>query len=116
MNALRNKVQLIGNLGMDPEVTNFETGNSLVKFSLATSEFYKDKEGNLNKNTQWHNLVAWNGMAKNIGKLLRKGSEVAVEGRLNHRQYIDKDGNKKYITEIVVNDFVMLGKKKEEKN
>lgn len=112
MNNLRNKVQLIGNLGNTPEVINLETGKKLAKFSIATNESYKNTKGEQIKDTQWHNIIAWGKTADIIEKYLEKGSEVAVEGKLVNRSYDDKDGNKRYITEIVVNELLMLGGKK----
>ena len=108
MNTLRNKVQLIGNLGKDPETTELKEGKKLCRFSIATNESYKNASGERVTETQWHNLIAWNKTAEFVGKFLRKGSQVAVEGKLMNRSYNDKQGIKKYITEIVVNDFVML--------
>lgn len=112
MNNLRNKVQLIGHLGNDPEIKELDGGKTVAKFSMATSEFYKNKSGEKVTETQWHNIVAWNGTAKIIEKLLKKGNEVAIEGKLTSRSWDDKDGNKKYITEIVANE-VLLFKSKE---
>jgi single-strand DNA-binding protein len=111
MNALRNKVQLIGNLGMDPEVKLVSNGRKLAKMAIATSESYKNKEGELIKETQWHNLVAWGKTAEIIEKYLKKGNEIAIEGKLITRNYIDKDGVKRYITEIEVSELLMLGGK-----
>lgn len=108
MNTLRNKVQLIGNLGANPEIRSFDNGKTVARFSLATSDSYQDANGKKISETQWHNLVAWGGLAKIIEKYLTKGSEVAVEGKLTHRTYEDKDGNKKYFTEVVLHDMVML--------
>ena len=108
MNTLRNKVQLIGNLGANPEIRSFENGKTVARFSLATTDSYQDTNGKKISETQWHNLVAWGGLAKIIEKYLTKGSEVAVEGKLTHRTYEDKDGNKKYFTEVVLHDMVML--------
>jgi single-strand DNA-binding protein len=108
MNTLRNKVQLIGNLGANPEIRSFDNGKTVARFSLATTDSYQDATGKKISETQWHNLVAWGGLAKIIEKYLTKGSEVAVEGKLTHRTYEDKDGNKKYFTEIVLHDMVML--------
>ena len=108
MNTLRNKVQLIGNLGTNPEIRSFDNGKTVARFSLATTDSYQDATGKKISETQWHNLVAWGGLAKIIEKYLTKGSEVAVEGKLTHRTYEDKDGNKKYFTEIVLHDMVML--------
>ena len=112
MNALRNKVQLIGNLGDNPKITTFESGKKIANFTIATNENYKNANGEKMTETQWHNLVAWNKTAEIIEKYLVKGSEVAIEGKLTSRSYDDKDGNKKYITEVVVNELLMLGKNK----
>ncbi len=108
---MRNKVQLIGNLGMDPEVKTLESGKQMVRFSLATNETYKNAKGERVTETQWHNLIAWGKTADLAGNYLKKGSEVAVEGKLVNRTYNDKEGTKKFITEIVVNEFLMLGSK-----
>jgi len=111
MNNLKNKVQLIGNLGMNPEIKTLESGKKLAKLSIATNEQYKNVKGEKIEDTQWHNLVAWGKTADIIEKYLQKGNEVAIEGKLNNRSYDDKDGNKRYITEIVVNELLMLGSK-----
>ncbi len=111
MNALRNKVQLIGNLGNNPEVITLDSGKKLAKFSIATNETYKNGQGEKVTDTQWHNVVAWNKTAEIIEKYVSKGSEIAVEGKLVTRSYEDKEGIKKYITEIVVNELLMLGGK-----
>ncbi|MBN2275733.1 MAG: single-stranded DNA-binding protein [Bacteroidales bacterium] len=108
MNTMRNKVQLIGNLGGNPEIRSFENGKSVARFSLATTDSYTDANGKRISETQWHNLVAWGGLAKIAERFLVKGSEVAVEGKLIHRTYEGKDGNKKYYTEVVLHDIVML--------
>ena len=110
MNTLRNKVQLIGNLGNDPEIINLESGRTLAKFAIATNESYKNAEGEKVTDTQWHNVVAWGKTAQIIEKYLSKGKEVAIEGKLTSRSYEDKDGNKRYVTEIVVNELLMLSK------
>ena len=111
MNALRNKVQLIGNLGMNPEIKTLDGGKKLAKMSIATNESYKNAKGELVKETQWHNLIAWGKTADIIEKYLKKGSEVAVEGKLINRNYTDKEGVKRYITEIQVSEMLMLGGK-----
>ncbi len=111
MNSLRNKVVLIGNLGQDPEIRTFENGKAVARFSLATTDSYRDAEGKKITETQWHNLIAWGNMAKTIQKYLVKGSEVAVEGKLTHRSYEDKEGKKRYLTEVVLTDMVMLRSK-----
>jgi single-strand DNA-binding protein len=106
-----NKVILIGHLGKDPEMQTFEGGNMLCKFSLATSEVFKDKAGNKQEKTEWHNIVIWGALADVAQKYLRKGAPVYLEGKINNRSYDDKDGNKKYITEIRVENMQMLGGK-----
>jgi single-strand DNA-binding protein len=112
MNGLRNKVTLIGNLGMDPEVKQTESGYKLVKVSIATNETYKNAKGEKVDETMWHNLIAWGKTAEIMGKYLKKGSEVVVDGKLINSNYTDKAGVKKYVTEVQVNDFVMVGSKK----
>ena len=109
MSSLKNKVQLIGNLGQDVEIVNLESGKKLAKFSIATNEVYKNQQGEKVTNTDWHNLIAWGKTAELAEKLLVKGSEVAIEGKLTSRSYEDKDGVKRYITEVVVNEFLLLG-------
>ena len=108
---MRNKVQLIGRLGNDPEVKTLNKGTKLAKLSLATNEMYKNSAGEKVKETQWHNLIAWNRTAEVAEKFLKKGAEVAIEGKLVSRTYNDKEGNKRYVTEIVVNELLMLGAK-----
>ena len=108
MNTLRNKVQLIGHLGNNPEIISLENGKKIAKFSLATNDSYKNAQGEKVTNTEWHNLVAWNKTAEIIENYLEKGKEIAIEGKLTTRSYDDKDGNKKYITEGVVNELLML--------
>jgi len=109
MQNLKNKVYLIGNLGMDPEVKKLENGGSLAKFSLATSDSYKNKDGEKVEETQWHNLVAWGPKAQFAEKYLKKGQQIAVEGKLTHRIYENQEGKKQYYTEVIVNDVQMLG-------
>lgn len=111
MYALKNKVQLIGNLGNAPEVKTTENGKKLARFSVATNESYRNASGEKVSETTWHNLVAWGKVAEIAEKYLNKGSEVAIEGKLINRSYTDKDGNKKYITEVQVNELLMLGSK-----
>ncbi|WP_308993206.1 single-stranded DNA-binding protein [Mariniflexile litorale] len=110
MNTLRNKVQLIGNLGNDPEITNLESGKTLAKFAIATNESYTNAKGEKITDTQWHNVVAWGKTAQIIEKYVTKGKEVAIEGKLTSRSYDDKDGIKRYITEIVCSELLLLGK------
>ncbi len=111
MSTLRNKVQLIGNLGNAPEIINLESGKKLAKFSLATNENYKNAQGEKQTETQWHNLVAWNKTAELIEKYVEKGREIAIEGKLTSRSYEDKDGNKRYVTEVIVSELLLLGSK-----
>ena len=110
MNTLRNKVQLIGNLGNDPEIVNLESGKTLAKFSIATNESYKNATGEKVTDTQWHNIVAWGKTAEIVEKYITKGKEVAITGKLTNRAWEDKEGHKRYITEIVCSELLMLGK------
>jgi len=112
MKTLRNKVQLIGNLGADPDILELSDSKVIAKMSLATSDTYKRASGEKVTETQWHNLVAWGKTAEVAGKYLKKGNRIAIEGRLVNRSYDDKKGIKRYVTEIVVQDLLMLGEKK----
>lgn len=111
MNNLRNKVQLIGHLGSNPEIKSYDGGKKMAKFSIATNESYKNQQGEKVEDTQWHNLVAWGKTADFCEQFLSKGNEVAVEGKLTHRDYTDTQGVKRYITEIQVNELLLLSKK-----
>lgn len=111
MNTLRNKVLLIGRLGQDPEIVTFANGNKIAKFSLATDDSYKDKEGKKVERTDWHNIVVKNGLVKVVEDYLTKGKEIALEGKLETHSYDDKAGVKHYVTEVICNDLVMLGNK-----
>jgi single-strand DNA-binding protein len=111
MNTLRNKVQLIGNLGNAPEIIMLDSGKKLAKFSIATNETYKNAQGEKITDTQWHNVVAWNKTAEIAEKFLEKGREVAIEGKLTSRSYDDKDGNKRYVTEVIISELLLLGNK-----
>jgi single-strand DNA-binding protein len=111
MNNLRNKVQLIGHIGMNPEIITLESGKKIAKFSMATNETFKNSKGEKTEDTQWHNLIAWDKKADIIEAYLKQGNEVAIEGKLTHKSYEDKDGNKRYVSEIVVNEILMIGKK-----
>jgi single-strand DNA-binding protein len=111
MKNLRNSVQLIGNLGMTPDVKQFENGKSLARFTVATNERYVNQKGEKVTETQWHNVVAWGKTAKIAEKYLSKGQEIALEGKLANRSWEDKDGTKHYTTEIVASELVLLGKK-----
>ena len=112
MYALKNKVQLIGNLGNNPEIRTTEGGKKMAKFSVATNENYRTAKGDKVTETQWHNLIAWGKVADIAEQFLSKGSEIAIEGKLINRNYTDKDGNKHYVTEVQVNEILMLGDKK----
>ncbi len=111
MYALRNRVQLIGNLGAAPEIKTLKEGKKMARFSVATNESYRNAKGEKITETQWHNLVAWGKVAEIAEKYLTKGKEVVVEGKLITRNYNDKEGNKKSITEIEVNDLLLMGGK-----
>jgi single-strand DNA-binding protein len=108
MNSMKNRVTLIGNLGHDPEIKTTDSGKKVVHFTLATDDSYKNGDGQVVKETTWHNIVAWNGLADVAGKFLKKGREVAVEGRIVYRTYEDKKGVTKNATDIVLNDLVLL--------
>lgn len=110
MNTLRNKVQLIGRLGQDPEIVNFDDGNKIAKFSLATDDSYKDKNGNKIERAYWHNIIVRGGLVKVVENYISKGQEIAVEGKLTNRSWEDKEGKKHYMTEIVCNELLMLSK------
>lgn len=109
--TMKNRVQLIGNLGGTPEVKEFDNGNKVARFTVATSDYYTNKKGEKVNETQWHNIVIWGKLAGIAEKYLEKGSQVVVDGKLTTRNYTDKEGNKKYFTEIVANEFMMLDKK-----
>jgi len=108
-----NKAILVGNVGKDPEIRHLEGGTSVARFTLATSETYKNKSGELVTNTEWHNIVAWRQLADLAEKYIRKGRQLYVEGKITNRQFDDKDGNKRYISEIVADNIRLLGKKEE---
>lgn len=110
MNALRNKVLLIGNLGQDPEVMVLESGSKMARFSVATNETYRNGKGEKITDTQWHQVVAWGKTADIVESYLVKGKEVAVEGKLVHRSYDTAEGERKYTTEVRCNELLMLGK------
>ncbi|MEQ8245251.1 single-stranded DNA-binding protein [Fulvivirga sp.] len=112
MKNLRNSVQLIGRLGQDPEVKKLTSGKTLTTFSLATSDSYKNAQGEKVEDTQWHNVVAWGKTAEIAGDYLKKGQEVAIEGKLVHRSYETSAGEKRYVTEINLNELLMIGGKK----
>jgi single-strand DNA-binding protein len=110
MNALRNKVQLIGHVGQEPEIKTFDGGKKLANITLATNESYTNAKGEKVENTEWHRLTAWGKTADLIESYVTKGKEIAVEGKLTHRSYDDKEGVKRFITEVVISELLLLGK------
>ena len=108
MNNLRNKVQLIGNLGKDVEYKQLQDGNAIARATIATKEVYKNSKGEKVIDVQWHNLVGWGRVAEFMQVLLKKGKQVAVQGKLAHRSYEDKKGQKRYISEVIVSEFIPL--------
>lgn len=108
-----NKVILVGNLGKDPEVRHLEGGTAVANFPLATTETYKDKSGQRQSQTEWHNIVLWRGLAEVAEKYLKKGNQIYLEGKLRSRSWEDKEGNTRYITEVVADSMTMLGSKKD---
>lgn len=105
-----NKVILVGNLGKDPELKELPSGTKMTTFTMATTERYKDKQGAQQEKTEWHNIVAWGPLADICAKYLHKGKQVYIEGKIQTRTYDDRDGNKRYMTEIVANEMQMLGR------
>ncbi|MEM6525661.1 MAG: single-stranded DNA-binding protein [Bacteroidota bacterium] len=112
MRNLRNSVQLIGRLGKDPEAKTLSSGKAMTIFSIATADVYKNAEGEKIEDTQWHNVVTWGRKAEIAAEYLKKGQEVAIEGKLVHRNYETSSGEKRYVTEINVNELVMMSGKK----
>lgn len=112
MQNLRNRVQLIGRLGQDPEVKTLTSGKKLTTFSVATTDSYRNSNGDKVEETQWHNVVAWGKVGEIAGEYLNKGAEVALEGKLIHRSYENSAGEKRYVTEINLNELLMIGSKK----
>jgi single-strand DNA-binding protein len=110
MNAMKNRVQLIGNVGQDPEIKTLENGTKLAHLNIATNESYKNDKGERIEQTEWHRITAWGKTAEIIEKFVLKGKEVAVDGKLTHRSYDDKNGEKRFITEVVVNEILLLSK------
>ena len=111
MSTLRNKVQLIGHVGNDPEIKTFDGGKKLAKLNIATNENYKNEKGEKVEDTQWHSLIAWGKTADIIENYVVKGKEIAIEGKLTHRSYEDKTGEKRYVTEVVIDELLLLGSK-----
>jgi single-strand DNA-binding protein len=110
MNAMKNKVQLIGHVGQEPEIKTFGEGKKVANISLATNESYTNAKGEKVEETQWHKVKAWGKVADIIEKYVTKGKEICVEGKLIYSDYLDKDGNKRYVTEVVISDILLLGK------
>lgn len=110
MSTLRNRVQLIGHLGQDPEIKTLDSGRKLAKFTMATNDSFVNKEGERIENTEWHNIVAWGKTAEIVEKFLNKGREVMIVGKITYRQYETDKGEKRYFTEIVADELLMLGK------
>ncbi len=110
MNAMRNRVQLIGHVGNDPEIKTFDGGKKVANITLATNESYKNEKGEKVEQTEWHRISAWGKTADIIEKYVTKGKEIAIDGKLTHRSYDDKNGEKRFITEVVANDVLLLGK------
>ena len=106
-----NKVILVGNVGKDPEIRYLDSGVAVANFPFATSETYKNKQGEKVTNTEWHNIVMWRGLAEVVEKYVNKGSQLYIEGKIRTRTYDDRDGNKRYITEIIGDNMQMLGRK-----
>lgn len=111
MNAMKNKVQLIGHLGMNPEVKTTESGKKLAKLNVATNETYRNAKGEKITDTQWHQIIAWGKTADIAEKYLQKGTEVVIDGKLINKSYTDKDSVKRYVTEIQANEILILSKK-----
>jgi len=109
MSTLKNKVQLIGNVGQEPTITNLDNGKKVARLSLATNENYKNAKGEKQTDTNWHTIIAWGKTADIIEKYVTIGKEIAIEGKLSTRAYDDKDGNKRYVTEVIVNEILLLG-------
>lgn len=107
---MKNKVQLIGNVGNDPEIKTLENGRKLAHLSIATKDYYKNDKGDKVEQTEWHRITAWGKTAEIIEKFVVKGKEIAIEGKLTHRSYDDKNGEKRYITEVVANEILLLGR------
>jgi single-strand DNA-binding protein len=109
-----NRVILIGNLGRDPEIRNLEGGVKKANFTLATTETYRGKDGEKQEHTEWHNIVLWRGLADIAESYLKKGNSVYIEGKIRNREYLDKENNKRYITEIIADNMIMLGGRRDQ--
>jgi single-strand DNA-binding protein len=110
MNAMKNKVQLIGHVGQEPEVKTFDGGKKVANITIATNDYYINDKGDKIEQTEWHKVTAWGKVAEIIEKYVTKGKEIAIDGKLTYRSYDDKEGIKRYITEIVANEILLLGK------
>lgn len=110
MNAMKNRVQLIGHVGNEPEIKTFEGGKKVANLTIATNDTYRNDKGDKVEQTEWHKVSAWGKTADIIEKYVTKGKEVAIEGKLTHRSYEDKNGEKRYITEVIVNEILLMGK------
>jgi single-strand DNA-binding protein len=110
MNAMKNRVQLIGHVGQEPEVKTIGEGKKVANITIATNDYYINDKGEKIEQTEWHRVTAWGKIADIIEKYVTKGKEIAIEGKLTHRSYDDKDGIKRYITEVVANDILLLSK------
>ncbi|MDF0718146.1 single-stranded DNA-binding protein [Muricauda sp. 334s03] len=111
MSTIKNHVQLIGNVGQEPTITELESGKEVARFSLATNEYYKDKEGNKQTDTNWHTVVAWGKTAEIVEKYVVKGKEVGISGKLKTRSYTNDDNEQRYVTEVVADEILLLGSK-----
>jgi single-strand DNA-binding protein len=114
MSRTLNKVMLIGNVGKDPDVNFTPSGVKVAQFRMATSDTWKDKDGNIQEHTDWHTIIAWRGLADVVEKLVRRGSRLYIEGKIQSRSYDDRDGNKRYVTEIIAENVLMLDAKRPE--
>lgn len=110
MNAMKNKVQLIGHVGQAPEIKTFDGGKKVANITIATNDYYINEKGDKVEQTEWHKVCAWGKVADIIEKYVEKGKEIAIEGKLTHRSYDDKDGIKRYVTEVVANEILLIGK------
>lgn len=116
MSRTLNKVMLIGNAGKDPEINLTPSGVKVAQFRIATSETWKDKDGALQEHTDWHTIIAWRGLADVVERLVRRGSRLYVEGKIQSRSFDDRDGNKRYVTEIIAENLLVLDAKKTEQS
>ena len=110
MNAMKNKVQLIGHVGQEPEIKTFDGGKKVANITLATNDKYTNANGEKVEDTQWHKVKAWGKLVDIIEKYVTKGKEICVEGKLTYSDYLDKEGNKRYVTEVVISDILLFGK------